>query len=169
MAGIAELEVQMLLGSVGLTLTDWKGIAPIGNVSPPWERLKAPSSALKMFYFSLGIAHHFQGDPWVVVQFDSSSSLDEEQEAFFTLNFRIDEPLPGSTLLLRGDDLRQGYVLCAISMYILMFGAHAYVVSSSSATAGYVGLQDGFLYFMGGVRDPRLLAKQFSLKYCTAD
>lgn len=158
MKTLDKMEANLLLDEIGLKIGSWNQIqtkdqSHIGD----WINVQAPRAYL------LECAQHCAGwlpkGGWKIFQIDNSTGWIDPVQAslFFGLLYgeNYEYNLTDRTFLFNfsasGVQNEKTELLISNLIYVfLLFYSHGYVVSSGSASAQYLGIQDGYIYFCGG-------------------
>ena len=151
-------EANEYLRPLGFEIGSWNQIASTTSSSKPesaWSKYRAPEHARQLFCFSRHVAGWLPSGKWAMLQIDNSTVLDADAASLLSrlLAFNSSLGLPAHRRFLfeygHGEeaDSRTALLIANVVFALLLFEAHAYLVSANSTDGQLLGIQDGFAYF----------------------
>jgi hypothetical protein len=158
MKQISSEEASTYLRRVGLTVGNWKQIRPIDAQSQgTWRVSQAPANAQELFVFSLHVAGWLPKAQWKVLQFDYSNLLRPYEAALISRlvlgQYDALVQFKSQAFLFEFGrspevDFAEEVAIASIIHAVLLLQGHGYIATSNQDCRDYLGIQDGFVYFL---------------------
>jgi hypothetical protein len=154
------VETNALLYSIGLHVGIWNQITAKNFQNEKKEEryicIKSPRDAWDLYVFSQHISEWLPKGNWNILRFDNSTSLDAMQKVILSKYIKdfdfVKDNYKNYSFKLEFEETSNHIMweveMSCIIFYILLFQAHAQIVSSSCERGQYLSIQDGFIYFM---------------------
>ena len=155
---LTQVEANSYLAPLDLKIGEWNEISNRNGFDiDHWINYKAPVLGRDLLNFCYNVVWWLPNSDWKLLQIDNSTYLDPSQKLILSRLFCGDGSdafgEPGSYFI----DLTQRkfaadsdrIILAHFVNLFLLFEGHCYIVASSGAPRQRLGIQDGFVYFIG--------------------